>query len=196
MQDALFNITEEAPADGPDIVIHRGEFSIVPMDIPIEWKQYQIETEYGTYDNPRMEAWYGLSYSYSGLEFDTQPLTKELEAIRQKAMQLSGVQYNSVLCNLYRDGKDSVAFHADDERELGPTPNIASITLGSSRRFVMRRKDNHDIKFETELHHGDLLIMKGTTQQEWHHSVPKTAKPVGPRINLTYRWIFEELLTK
>ena len=183
-------MTEEAPQDGPDIVIHRGEFSIVPVDIPIQWKQYQIETQYGTFDNPRMEAWYGLTYSYSGLEFDSQPLTKELEAIRQKAMQLSGIQYNSVLCNLYRDGQDSVAFHSDDERELGPTPNIASISLGASRRFVMRTKDKTRT-FETVLNHGDMLIMKGTTQQEWQHSIPKTAKPVGPRINLTYRWIFE-----
>jgi alkylated DNA repair dioxygenase AlkB len=92
-----------------------------------------------------------------------------------------------VLCNLYRDGTDGVDWHADDEPEFGPMPVIASLSLGATRRFDLRRVDDHSIKVELDLHHGDLVIMSGTTQTLWRHRVPKTKKLVGERINLTFR---------
>ncbi len=109
--------------------------------------------------------------------------------IKDKIEPLAGVTFNGVLLNLYRDGRDSMGWHSDDEKELGKGSVIASVSLGATRRFVFRRRDNNTIKQELNLAHGDLLIMRGETQQYWQHQVPKTAKKVGPRINLTFRLI-------
>ena len=90
---------------------------------------------------------------------------------------------------MYRDGNDGVDWHADDESEFGPMPVIGSLSLGATRRFDLRRADDHAEKIELDLHHGDLVIMRGTTQALWKHRVPKTKKPVGERINLTFRTV-------
>jgi alkylated DNA repair dioxygenase AlkB len=99
--------------------------------------------------------------------------------------------WNSLLLNLYRDGRDSIGFHADDEPELGTNPVIGSVSLGAERRFVLKRPASGE-KLEFNLHHGSLLVMGGTSQHHWRHGVPKTARPVGPRINLTFRQIHFE----
>ena len=114
--------------------------------------------------------------------------------IKDKIELLAGVTFNGVLLNLYRDGRDSMEWHSDDEKELGKGSVIASVSLGATRRFVFRRRDNNTIKQELNLAHGDLLIMRGETQQYWQHQVPKTAKKVGPRINLTFRLIIAQWL--
>ena len=103
--------------------------------------------------------------------------------------QLSGHRFNGVLLNRYRTGRDSMSWHSDDEPELGPNPAIASVSFGASRRFRLRHRTRKEEKFAIELSHGSLLVMDQATQLHWQHSVSKTAKPVGERINLTFRLI-------
>ena len=122
---------------------------------------------------------------------DAKPWTKNLLKIKQSIEPLVGISFNSVLINYYRDGKDRVAWHSDDEKELGKNPVIASVSLGADRKFKLRHKKyklNH-LKHEVILQNGSLLLMKGTTQHNWLHEIPRTARPIGPRINLTFRVI-------
>ena len=115
--------------------------------------------------------------------------------LRNKLEQSLEEAFNSVLANLYRNGNDSVAWHSDDEPQLGREPIIASISLGASRRFSLKRKsDKCAPAVHIDLAHGTLLVMSGTTQRFWQHSVPKTNKPVGPRLNLTFRRIVSTAL--
>jgi alkylated DNA repair dioxygenase AlkB len=140
---------------------------------------------------PRLTAWYadpGLTYSYSGVTHHATPWTPELLAVKQRAEVSAGTTWNSLLLNLYRDGRDSIGFHADDEPELGTNPVIGSISLGAERRFVLKHPASGE-KLEFALPHGSLLVMGGASQHHWRHGVPKTRKPVRPRINLTFRLI-------
>ena len=115
----------------------------------------------------------------------------ELLELKKKIEAVSGADYNSVLLNFYRDGKDSVWWHADDEKELGENPNIASISLGATRQFGVAEYQN-DLGEELyfDLNHGSLFIMSGTTQKYWRHSIPKMPKVKEGRINLTFRKFF------
>jgi alkylated DNA repair dioxygenase AlkB len=117
--------------------------------------------------------------------------TPELIAVKERAEAAAGTIWNSLLLNLYRDGRDSIGFHADDEPELGTNPMIGSISLGAERRFVLKHPASGET-LEFNLPHGSLLVMGGTSQHHWRHGVPKTARPVGPRINLTFRQIHFE----
>lgn len=143
---------------------------------------------------PRLIAWYGdpaQSYSYSGITLDPLPWTPTLSRIRKVAETLSGETFNSVLLNFYRDHRDSMGFHSDDEKELGPAPVIASISLGATRTFVLKHRTRPDVKpIRIKLTSGDLLLMKGLTQQNWKHGIDKQTQPCGPRVNLTFRRIF------
>jgi alkylated DNA repair dioxygenase AlkB len=140
---------------------------------------------------PRLMCWYGDSeaiYRYSGVEHRPAPWTRELFAAKARIEHCSGYAFNSVLANLYRDERDSMGYHADNEKELGLNPAIASVSLGSARLFRLRhkkRRENLDIVLE----HGDLLIMAGALQHHWVHALPKTRQTKGPRINLTFRRI-------
>ena len=141
---------------------------------------------------PRFSAWYGdegKSYTYSGLKLNPHPWNEILRGIRQTVEQKTGCTFNSVLLNWYRDGTDSMGWHADDESELGVNPIIASVNLGASRRFLMRRKDDHRCKWELTLTHGSLLLMRGRMQHFWQHAIPKEKKITSLRINLTFRTI-------
>ena len=110
--------------------------------------------------------------------------------VKEKVETVAKLNFNSVLVNLYRNGQDYVSWHSDDEPELGNNPTIASVSFGATRRFVLRHKSDRDLnKVEEALTHGSLLIMQGTTQHFWQHQVPKTAKKISPRINLTFRII-------
>jgi alkylated DNA repair dioxygenase AlkB len=143
---------------------------------------------------PRLTAWYadpGLTYSYSGVTHRAIPWTPELLAVKLRAEAVADTTWNSLLLNLYRDGRDSIGFHADDEPELGTNPVIGSISLGAERRFILKHPASGE-KLEFALPHGSLLVMGGTSQHHWRHGVPKSAKPVGPRINLTFRYIHFE----
>jgi alkylated DNA repair dioxygenase AlkB len=160
----------------------------------IEWTQNKIRF-YGKESLvPRLEAWYGdhgKSYAYSGIQMNPKPWTKELVEIKEAIEKEASVPFNSVLINYYRDGKDRVAWHSDDEKELGQNPIIGSVSLGAERKFKLRHKKykENGLKAEIMLQHGSFLLMKGPTQHHWMHEIPRTAKPIGPRINLTFRII-------
>lgn len=140
---------------------------------------------------PRLLAWYGdpgANYRYSGVDHTPLPWSQDLQSLRHDMQFFCGQGFNSVLANLYRDGRDSMGCHADDEKELGPNPLIASLSFGDSRLLRFRHLASGD-KLDIELDHGDLLIMAGELQQHWHHEVPKTRRAKQARINLTFRRI-------
>lgn len=140
---------------------------------------------------PRLTAWYadpGLTYHYSGVSHHATPWTDDLLAVKARVEAAAGVTWNSLLLNLYRDGRDSIGFHTDAEPELGVNPVIGSVSLGAARRFVLKHVATGET-MELDLGHGSLLVMGGTSQHHWKHGVPKTARPVGGRINLTFRRI-------
>jgi len=158
-----------------------------------KWKKSKI-TIYGKlHDTPRLTAWYGDKdkiYTFSGNSMNTLPWTPELFFIKDRVEKEAGVAFNSVLLNLYRSGKDSVGWHRDNEKEFGENPIIASVSFGETRPFQLRHKFNKGLdKITIPLTHGSLLIMKDKTQHVWEHQIPKTTKPVKPRINLTFRII-------
>jgi len=158
----------------------------------VSWRQDNI-TIYGkTYPQPRLTALYGekaASYSYSGIKMAPLPFTSELKRIKNKIEVTTGVLFNVVLINLYRDGRDSNGWHSDDEKELGTNPFIASISLGAKRTFHLRHKSIKHLKHKIDLEHGSLLTMAGATQHFWQHQLPKSTKIDSSRINLTFRLI-------
>lgn len=138
---------------------------------------------------PRLEAWYGdpgAAYTYSGLAHEPLPWTAELQDLRERVESATATTFNSVLANLYRSGADSNGWHADDEPELGEQPVIASLSLGATRRFLLRHRASGE-RVELMLEAGSLLVMRGATQQCWQHCVPKQRTVQAPRINLTFR---------
>ena len=141
---------------------------------------------------PRLVAYHGdpgCAYRYSGQSYAPAPWTPTLAALRARLAERTGIRFTGMLANLYRDGADSVGWHADDERELGPAADdvaIASLSLGATRRFAMRHARTR-ARRDLELGDGSLLVMRGTTQRHWRHALPKTARPVGPRLNLSFR---------
>jgi alkylated DNA repair dioxygenase AlkB len=158
----------------------------------INWKQDHIKFFGKTHPLPRLTAWYGdrgASYAYSGIQSDPNPWNDGLLYVKAKIEGALGVYFNSVLLNWYRDGSDSLSWHADDEKELGPEPIIASATFGESRDFLLRRKDGTQTCLTLKLEHGSLLVMMGKTQQNWVHSVPKRKGVRRSRFNLTFRQI-------
>lgn len=142
---------------------------------------------------PRLVAWVGepdAIYRYSGTTHVPEPFGPALSALRERVGREAGERFNSVLCNLYRDGKDAMGMHSDREPELGPAPVIASLSLGAARRFQLRhRKGKARRQLDLLLEHGSLLIMRGTTQQHYRHGIPREPAVTEPRINLTFRRI-------
>jgi len=159
----------------------------------IEWHRPRVFV-YGRWiDSPRQSAWYGDSgavYRYSGTVNQPSPWLPELESLRQRLDPFCASRFNSVLANRYRSGTDSMGWHSDDEKELGPDPVIASVSLGGTRRFLLQHRRRKDLPIhEIVLEHGSLLVMRARSQRAWRHSVPKTREAVAPRINLTYRHV-------
>ena len=158
----------------------------------IPWQQDEI-TVYGKkHLQPRLTALYGnegKSYSYSNIKMQPHPWNSLLQKIKSKVETVSNANFTAVLLNYYRDGKDSNGWHADNEKELGINPVIASVSFGGERNFQLKHNSDKSQKKSIVLEHGSLLVMKGTTQHFWKHQIPKTAKPVEPRINLTFRLI-------
>jgi len=155
------------------------------------WREEEI-TVYGkSYLQPRLSAWYGdLAYSYSGIRLEPLPWTPTLLDIKHQVETLVKHQFNSVLLNYYRDQNDSMGMHSDDERELGPRPVIASLSLGEERTFLLKHKSRKDLKtVKLALAAGSLLVMQGQTQQYWRHGINKERRACAPRINLTFRSI-------
>ena len=158
------------------------------------WRSEVITLWGKHYQQPRLAAWYGDSdarYTYSGLSLEPLPWTDLLADLRRRVEALAEASFNSVLLNYYRDHRDSMGMHSDDEPELGRNPVIASVSLGEQRTFILKHKFKKDLKpVHLELEPGSLLLMKGATQHHWKHGINKVSSPCGPRVNLTFRRIF------
>ncbi|WP_238934886.1 alpha-ketoglutarate-dependent dioxygenase AlkB family protein [Aurantibacter crassamenti] len=169
------------------------EFYFESLKTNVPWQQDNIKVYGKVYAQPRLTALYSNNskpYSYSNITMHPHEFSKELLAIKQKVEHVvSKVEFTTCLLNLYRDGKDSNGWHADNEKELGENPIIASVTLGQERFFHLRHKKDKSLKHKILLQHGSLLLMKGKTQHYWQHQIAKTAKPISERINATFRII-------
>lgn len=155
----------------------------------IQWKQEPVFIMGKEIMQPRLTAWYGdadKAYSYTGITMTPHTWTPELRLIKERIEKIAAHQFTSVLLNYYRDGKDSMGWHRDNEKELGKNPVIGSVSFGVSRHFHLKNKD---LRTKILLTHGSFLLMKGTTQHHWYHSIPKELKVTGGRINLTFRTI-------
>lgn len=198
----LFQAPEQP---GKKKIIQNGEYRFWPgkfntdqsnrffnaLNAGIEWKQESMQMYGKQLKFPRLTAWYGdqdKPYSFSGITLQPHPWTQELLDIKGVIEPLARVKFNSVLLNLYRDGRDSISWHTDAEKELGENPVIASVNFGAERTFQLRHKQTKE-RIDIELGNGSLLLMEGEFQHFWQHQVPKTKKAKSPRINLTFRKI-------
>jgi alkylated DNA repair dioxygenase AlkB len=157
----------------------------------VEWRQDMMGTPAGRVPLPRLTAWQGepdTVYVYSGIRNVPRPWTPTVAALRSAAEAACNARFNSVLINRYRSGTDSMGWHADREPELGTQPVIASISLGVARTFDLRHNGTGVVQ-SFSLKGGSLLVMKGDTQANWRHRVPKELRVAGERINLTFRWV-------
>ncbi|WP_233835100.1 alpha-ketoglutarate-dependent dioxygenase AlkB family protein [Paraburkholderia sp. ZP32-5] len=157
----------------------------------VQWRQDMMGTPAGRVALPRLTAWQGepdAVYVYSGIRNVPQPWTPAVAELKAAAEATSGARFNSVLLNRYRSGADSMGWHADREPELGKQPVIASVSLGVARTFDLRHNKTAVVQ-SFALKGGSLLVMKGDTQAEWRHRVPKEPRVSGERINLTFRWV-------
>ena len=191
--------TGELMPDG-EVAIYRNFFNRIESDqifqallSKIKWRQDKMKLYGKEFELPRLTAWYGddgKSYTFSGIPMNPDAWTPTLLSIKSRIEEVTQAKFNSVLLNLYRSGKDGVSWHSDDEPELGKNPIIASVSFGETRRFQLRHKLDKSLdKVEITLTHGSLLIMKGSTQHLWQHQIPKSAKSLRERINLTFRII-------
>jgi alkylated DNA repair dioxygenase AlkB len=158
----------------------------------IRWQRHRLKLFGREIDAPRLSCWIGdddAGYVYSGARFEPSPWTPTAALLRDDLAARLGVRFNSVLANLYRDGRDSVGWHSDDEPELGPTPVIASLSFGATRTFRLRSRTTRAAALPLDLVHGSLLVMAGDTQRLYQHALPKRAGVAAPRINLTFRRI-------
>ena len=155
----------------------------------LSWESMMIKMFGKDLKIPRLQCWIGdegCDYKYSGKKLNRQDWSSELLQIRKKIFKDLKIDFNSVLANYYRDGKDSMGWHSDDEKELGPNPTIASISFGSERNLYFRNKITKET-ISIPQAHGCLIVIDGKTQKNWQHSIKKTQKIIGPRINLTFR---------
>ncbi|WP_421864255.1 alpha-ketoglutarate-dependent dioxygenase AlkB family protein [Motiliproteus sp.] len=198
------SLTQPLPATGlADAELHyqaqflsavEADHYLAQLQQQLDWRQDRIRLFGRETPIPRLQAWYGdpgLHYRYSGLSLYAQGWPDPLLALKQQLEQQTGQRFNAVLANLYRNGVDSMGWHADDEPELGPNPVIASLSLGQPRPFQLRRRDDPIQRYELLLEHGSLLLMAGSTQHHWQHALPKRTRLTQPRINLTFRRIIQ-----
>ncbi len=159
------------------------------VESELPWEQRSIQLFGRRVMQPRLIAWCGdEAYRYSGQTLEPRPWTASTELLRQRVEQTANLSFNHLLANLYRDGNDSMGFHADDEAELGEEPQVASVSFGASRRFRLKPKKQGRAT-TLELQDNTLLLMRGSTQQTYVHGVPKQAEITGRRLNLTFRRI-------
>lgn len=162
------------------------------LDGEIPWQRHRLKLFGREIDAPRLSCWIGdadASYVYSRVRFEPLPWTPTVARLRDDLAARIGVRFNSVLANLYRDGRDSVGWHSDDEPELGATPLIASLSFGATRTFRLRSRATREAALSFDLAHGSLLVMAGETQRLYQHALPKRAGVTRARINLTFRRI-------
>ena len=167
------------------------------LRVDVDWEQESYVMYGREVASPRLTAWYGdpgRSYEYSGVRHEPIPWqrTPALSDLRERVQSATQASFNSVLLNYYRDGRDSVAWHSDDEADLGPRPVIASLSLGAARVFQFKRRDHAERpRIDLDLPSGSLLLMAGDCQRYWQHQIPKRKHLRDGRINLTFRWCRE-----
>ncbi|MDF3073491.1 MAG: hypothetical protein K0S54_1158 [Alphaproteobacteria bacterium] len=183
-----------------DVYLQRALPLSAPADFVLQrlieqtpWRSETVILWGKSFAQPRLTAWYGdpgRDYTYSGITMKAEAWTPLLQTLKSDVEQAAGEEFNSVLLNYYRNERDSVGYHSDDEKELGPAPTIASLSFGCTRTFVFkpRQKKRHE-PVRIPLEGGSLLLMKGTTQQNWLHAIEKQTRSCGPRVNLTFRRI-------
>ncbi len=186
------------PTPQPDVVLEStwldndtATAALTALIDEVAWRQDEMNTPAGRIPFPRLTAWQGepdAIYVYSGIRNVPQPWTPTVSWLKARAEAVSNVRFNSVLINRYRSGTDSMGWHADKERELGREPVIASISLGTTRTFEFRHNATRQTH-KLPLAHGSLLVMRGRTQLDWVHRIPKEPNTEGERINLTFRQI-------
>jgi len=185
------NLPDSAITYYPDFLdTHVADLYFERLKKIIPWQQDDIKVFGKVYAQPRLTALFGNNgkpYSYSSITMQPHKFNKELLEIKKKIETISNVEFTTCLLNLYRDGKDSNGWHADNEKELGQNPVIASVTLGQERFFHLKHRTEKDLKHKLMLEHGSLLLMQGATQRNWLHQIAKTKRPIEERINLTFR---------
>jgi alkylated DNA repair dioxygenase AlkB len=187
MKDAeVYYLHHLSLAQAPHIVMR-----LLIDEVP--WRAEKIVVWGRTYPQPRLIAWYGdagKNYTYSSIQLTPLPWTTALLDIKSRVEAVARTDFNSVLLNYYRDHRDSMGLHSDDEPELGERPILASLSLGEERTFILKHKREKDLKpIRLKLASGSLLLMKGETQRYWKHGIEKETRPCGPRVNLTFRRI-------
>jgi alkylated DNA repair dioxygenase AlkB len=187
LQDAEVYYLRYFPlTQAPNIVLRR-------LIDEVPWRAEKIVVWGRTYPQPRLIAWYGdagMIYTYSGIQLTPLPWTPMLLDIKSRVEAVAHTDFNSVLLNYYRDHRDSMGLHCDDEPELGERPILASLSLGEERTFILKHKRDKALKpVRLKLASGSLLLMKGDTQRYWKHGIDKETRPCGPRVNLTFRRI-------
>jgi alkylated DNA repair dioxygenase AlkB len=188
---------QKLPVEGADLSYDQQFISADQADTllgeliaQVPWQQAELKIYGRNVLTPRLTCWMGDSdakYIYSNTHFEPTAWITPVLDIKQRIEDITGHTFNSVLLNYYRDGQDAMGWHCDDEKELGLQPSIASLSLGAVRRFLLRRKDKSEKSLTIELNHGSLLLMQGDTQKNFQHALPRTAKQISARINLTFR---------
>ena len=166
-------------------------FQALQTEIP--WQQQQIKMFGKLLPEPRLTAWLGTPeavYTYSGVARHPLPFTPLLLSLKQRAEHITGATFNSALCNYYRNGHDSMGWHRDNERTLGADPVIASLSFGAIRPFKVRHYATKQPIITLLPASGSLIVMAGTMQQHWEHSLPRRTSPFAARINITFRKVF------
>ena len=185
---------------GADVILFENFFSIEESNKLYKsllentpWQQEQIIIHKKLVDYPRLTAWYGnikKDIQYTNTKSKMHVWNDDLLFIKNRIEQEVDVKFSRCLLNYYRDGKDSVDWHQDYKGEQRKNSVIASVTFGATRPFQLKNVSRKDLKrVDIPLANGSLLLMQGATQENWKHKIPKTAKQIQPRINLTFRWI-------
>ena len=191
---------DPVPLPGADVsYLHSFDLAVPPLNMmqalidETPWRQENVRMWGKTFRQPRLVAWYGdpdRAYRYSGLTLEPLPWTDRIAGIKARVEKLVLTKFNGVLLNYYRDQNDSMGMHSDDEKELGPRPTIASVSMGAERSFLLKSKVDPGAKLvRLPLASGSLLLMKGDTQKNYKHGIGKESRSLGPRVNLTFRVI-------
>ena len=191
---------DPVPLQGADVAYMRKFDLGVPPEVMMRglieetpWRQEDVKVWGKTFRQPRLVAWYGdpgRAYKYSGIALEPLPWAGRIAQIKRRVEAVVDHTFNSVLLNYYRDQNDSMGLHSDDEKELGPRPVIASVSVGAERAFIFKSKLDKDAKpIRLPLASGSLLLMRGDTQKNFKHGIAKETRPLGPRVNLTFRII-------
>ena len=171
---------------------HEADTLFASLHAEVPWERHRLRLFGRTVDSPRLSCWIGDTdavYTYARTRFEPVPWTPTVAKLRDQLATRWNLRFNSVLANLYRDGRDSMGWHSDDEPELGARPIIASLSFGVPRAFRLRSRATREPALALELAHGSLFVMGGDTQRNYQHALPRRAGVEQPRINLTFRWV-------